>query len=305
MFMNPLLTPLALVWGRLELPKWRWIVNRVAGWDPYPGAPIKRIRGKVHGLLMDLDLSDWSDRWAYFLGRYYESHTQSLFQAALRPGDVFVDVGANIGMTTLCAAALVGPDGRVIAFEPNPRVFDRLRGHVELNGLERLVELRHCGLSEQPGQFELHVPIHAGEASFAVPQGAGPVVVHSVPVSVGDDELGRIDMLPMFIKIDVEGFEYRVLCGLRQTLATRQPAVLTEALDVHLARAGSSVEQLFKLMVGLGYTAYSVSCIDPVWGWPGRLTLHHLESARKDLSQDLLWLATGSPFQERLSQHMS
>ncbi|MGD9690176.1 MAG: FkbM family methyltransferase [Phycisphaerales bacterium] len=300
MFMNPMLRPLALVWGRLELPKWRGVLNRVAGWNHLHDAPRKRVKGKLHGFWMDLDLADWSDRWVYFLGRYYEGHTQLLFQLALRPGDTFVDIGANIGMTTLCAAALVRPEGRIVSFEPNPRVFERLKGHVAANGLESIVELRNRGVADAPGELELHVPRHTGQASFALVHEEQPTEVHRVPVGVGDDELKGVAGGPMFIKIDVEGYECRVLQGLKGTLASRRPAVMTEVLPKHLIRAGSSVEELFALMHGLGYEAYNVEYTDALWGWPGTLALRRLAGPQAKLSDDLLWLAKGSEHERRL-----
>jgi precorrin-6B methylase 2 len=69
---------------------------------------------------MELDLAAWSERSAYFLGRFYDLNLQMLMIQILKPGDRFVDIGANIGMLSILAARLVGPSGRVESFEPNP-----------------------------------------------------------------------------------------------------------------------------------------------------------------------------------------
>ncbi len=368
MFMHPMLQPLALVWGRWELPGYRKVLNRVASWDPMRPAPRKRVRGKLHGYLMDLDLEDWPERWAYFLGRYYEAHTQRLFEVVLRPGDVFVDVGANIGMTALVAARQVGAGGagRVLCFEPNPVAMARLRGHVAINGLERLVECRGMGLAETAGELVLHVPAHSGQASFAglrseeepprhrdtegAPRGeegkagsgtdagtgSGTRFGESryperdldqdsamrhvrVPVGVGDEQLAGERDAPMFIKIDVEGFELKVLRGLQRTLEARRPAVLTEAIPALLARAGDSLVALARFMGDRGYTAWSVEYSPALVGWPGRLILRRVEVASVvagvaggggaegtgAMSDDVLWLPHRdgeglSPYAERL-----
>jgi hypothetical protein len=63
------------------------------------------VRGTLHGQLMRLNLQDWSDRRAYFSGRYYQQDISRLLLTVLRPGDQYLDVGANIGMTTLIAAS--------------------------------------------------------------------------------------------------------------------------------------------------------------------------------------------------------
>src|SRR5690242_13564500 len=102
-----------LPYSRLELPGWGKLLrlcgamNRT-GWE---GAPVRTIRGKKHGYLMPLDLSNWSERLTYFLGRHHEIFTSLFLEAAVRPGETFIDVGGNIGMITLHAAALVGPAG--------------------------------------------------------------------------------------------------------------------------------------------------------------------------------------------------
>ncbi len=303
MFMHPLLKPLALVWGRFELPGYRKVLNRVAGWDPIPNAPHRRVKGKLHGYRMDLDLTDWSDRWAYFLGRYYEAHVQRLFQLAIRPGDTVVDIGANIGMTSLCAAALVGPEGRVIAFEPNPAVFERLKDHVELNALTERVDIRNIGLDSAPGELELGVPRHTGMASFALksaPDGE-ELTRHKVLVKVGDDELAGLPEAPTLIKIDVEGFERRVLGGLERTIGRLKPAVVTEAHPQLLERAGSSASELFMIMHGQGYRAHSVDYAAAFAGWPGTLTLRPVRAHTPGMSEDVLWLLPGSLHEERLA----
>ena len=304
MAVNPFMRMLALPYARLELPGWRRVLNRFVGHEREEGAPVKVIRGKVHGYRMTLSLVDWSERWTYFLGRYYEAHTQRLFQLALRPGDVFVDIGANIGMTVLVACRCVGPRGRVVAFEPNPAVFARLRGHVEINGLGAMTDLRNRGLAEVAGALELHVPLHTGEASFAplaTDQGGNPARAVRVAVGVGDEELAGLPGAPMFIKIDVEGFEPRVLTGLRRTLAARRAAVVTEAVPAHLERAGSSLGALFALMHEAGYAGHSVEHHARRVGFGGRLRLRRVRGPGPGLADDLLWLVEGSVHADRLA----
>jgi len=300
MLMNPVLQPIALAFGRFELPGWRRVLNRVAGFDHLEQAPHQRVRGKVHGMWMDLELCDWSDRWAYFLGRYYEAHTQRLFQIAMKPGDLFVDIGANIGMTTLCAAACVGEKGRVVSFEPNPKVFARLKKHIDDNGLSGRVDIRNIGLADAPGELELHVPRHTGQASFApVAEGDG-MVSTKVPVRVGDAELADLPTAPMFIKIDVEGFEMHVLKGLGKTLETRRPAVVLECVESLFNRAGTSTAEIFAFMAGFGYMPHSVEYHEPPIGWPGALSLRRLSRPQDVNADDVLFLPASGEHRNRL-----
>ena len=93
-------------------------------------------------------------------------------RSLLRPGDVAIDAGANIGLFTVLAASQVGPHGRVIACEPSPTTMRLLRDNVERNGFD-WVELREVALAETPGRLEMHV-FHPGSgfSSFAPAQAA-------------------------------------------------------------------------------------------------------------------------------------
>ncbi len=310
--MNPILKTLALPYARLELPGWKRVMNRVAGHAHLGDEPTVELRGKLHGYRMTLQTADWCERWTYMLGRYYEAHTQMLFERALRPGDVFVDIGANIGMTVLMAARCVGPAGRVLAFEPNPRVYQRLSDHIARNGLAALAEARNCALGDVATELELHVPLHPGQATFAPlasdHEGRETMSV-KVPVRVGDHELRGLPEAPMMVKIDTEGFECRVLAGLKHTLETRKPAVVCEAVPGLLERAGASIGALFDLMHGAGYTGYAVEHQPGLIGFAsGTLRLRPVAdpaALAASGADDVLWLVPGSPYAGRVRVEMS
>ena len=84
----------------------------------------KTIRFK-HDLVLDLEIKDWIPQQLYFLGKYEEKELRFL-ENSLRPGDVFVDVGANIGLFSLVASGLVKEKGRIYAFEPFSSNFTKL-----------------------------------------------------------------------------------------------------------------------------------------------------------------------------------
>jgi hypothetical protein len=119
-----------------ELPGWGRVYTFVGDYSRdwlWAAAPVKTMRGKLHGYDMKLDLSKWSDRSAFFLGRWYGLPAQLLVADLLKQGDVVVDVGANRGMFALMASRVVGDTGKVIAgkvicIEPNPnclKILDR------------------------------------------------------------------------------------------------------------------------------------------------------------------------------------
>ncbi len=246
---------------RAELPAWgllydRLIARRAERWR---GAGFARVRGKLHGYTMDLDLSNWSERLTWFLGRYHDLPIQLAFEQVLRPGDCFVDVGANIGMLTLAARHLVGEAGRVVACEPNPRLHERIVALVRDNALAN-VDVISTALGEGPGAAELHeYGDHTGWGSLSPsgPLGAPQTRKWQVPVARGDDVLAQLDpSQPLAIKIDVEGFEVPVLRGLAKTLRTRAPLVFVEVADAHQRRAGFSAQELRDQLEGIGYRAF-------------------------------------------------
>ena len=177
-----------------ELPAWGKVYSLlIGGWkrdSRWAGAKLKTIRGKLHGYEMTLDISRWSERYTYFLGRFYDLETQLFMKRFLRPGDRVADVGANVGMITLLAARLVGPEGVVEAFEPNPvcqrkveqaLVRNRI-GHVRLHGVGLGAETSHGRLSVKS--------VNSGEGTLTpVDDKSGFDTMHDVRVVRGDSIL--------------------------------------------------------------------------------------------------------------------
>gem|GEM_PF-695136 len=260
---QPILPFLFLPYARLELPGWG-VLLRFAGVfedERWRAARPRTLRGKWHGYRMTVDLRNWSERHTYFLARFYDLPTQLLLRWVLRSGDTLVDVGANIGMITLLAARLVGSNGRVFAFEPNQTAVTRLREVIAENQLEN-VTIHSVGLSDEVGDRTLTVfDRHSGSGTLAPIswEHDGHVTDRQVvPVARGDDLLPSRLEHPVVIKVDVEGYECRVIRGLERTIRCFRPMVLTEALPGFLARAGSSLEELYSLMTQFGYCGYSL-----------------------------------------------
>ena len=245
--------------------------------DPrrWPGAPEPVVRGRGHGYRVRLDLGGWPDRVVYFTGRYYERHVEKLLAATLRPGDVAFDVGANHGMVTLQAAALVGTGGRVHSVEPNPQCLARLREQMELNHLPQ-VTLHQAALSDTPGTLRLTVPRGVtGQGTLGEMPAARDVDAYDVVVTTGDALAGSAGGPVKLIKVDVEGFELRALRGFADTLATDRPALITEVVTGYLARAGDTSADLKAFLQGFGYVGYAADC-------PSRGLRHPLELRRTD-----------------------
>ena len=100
---------------------------------------------------MLLDMGYWHQRYAYLFGRHYETHVSAYLEATIKPRDVSVDIGANIGFHVLAAAQCVGEQGSCIAVEPSRVSFDLLRGMSRLTacGMFLAIALHWGG---KPGQ---------------------------------------------------------------------------------------------------------------------------------------------------------
>jgi FkbM family methyltransferase len=174
----------------------------------------------------------------------WEPHIVAIVRNNLRPGQVFVDIGANVGVMSLNAALTVGPSGKVISFEPdedNARLF--LRGVFE-SKFQDFVRLYRFALSDSQSIFSM-----AGGSNANLVPASTPVRL--VQAIRGDDVLTqepRID----FMKLDIEGYEPLALRGLERTVAKNKPLVLCEfnprcLTSVAGIQPMDFAEQIFKL----------------------------------------------------------
>jgi FkbM family methyltransferase len=173
-----------------------------------------------------VDVSDWVFSGLFLANVQYEAATSAYLKRHLRPGDVFVDVGANSGYFSLLAAHLVGPSGRVTAFEPNPIVRRLLRDNVHLNGYDDRVRLSECAISDRSFEdVRFFVTPHSGFSTLMPDASHGGAFLeggHDIRVATRTlddwmDETGtaRIDIL----KVDVEGGELEAISGAARALA--------------------------------------------------------------------------------------
>lgn len=148
---------------------------------------------------------------------YILTTERNMIEAALcdlGPGDTFLDVGCHYGIFSVFASKLVGPAGRVIAVEPHPESLQVLRKNLAANHCEN-VEVLNVAFSDTTGPLALSYNEYcAGPQRASDPASA----VHTTQGIAGDEAL-RSAPVPMAVKIDVEGHEFAVLFGLKQTLS--------------------------------------------------------------------------------------
>jgi FkbM family methyltransferase len=157
-------------------------------------------------------------------GGRWEQWVTDLVIREVRPGHAVIDIGANLGFYTLLGAHLVGPSGIVLAFEPQKRLNYLLNRSIDINGFGPTTTLFPYALGDEEGTLLLNVdPLHLGGAmvrATAQQEGASEVRVTSLPVAMREANID-LGKRPLFIKMDVEGFEYSAWKGMRRTLAER------------------------------------------------------------------------------------
>lgn len=164
------------------------------------------------------------------LGGTYEREQTRAFTERLGAGDVVLDIGANVGYYTLLSSVLVGDNGRVFAFEPDPRIARWLRRHVQMNGRQN-VRVEEAAVSDTRGTARFERGGGSGTGHLAR---EGGFEVRTLRV---DDFCAERGIRPSAIKIDVEGAEGAVLAGARETIAAARPIIFlsTHGVDVHRA----------------------------------------------------------------------
>ncbi|MBN1421928.1 MAG: FkbM family methyltransferase [Planctomycetes bacterium] len=187
-----------------------------------------------------------------------ERYQTELFEQEVRPGDVVIDIGANIGYYTLLAAGRAGESGEVIAFEPDPRNFAHLKRNVRLNGY-RNVTLHKKAVSDRTGAGKLHLSeTNWGDHRIFA---AGPE-----RPSIGIEIVRLDDLLPAYrgrirvVKMDIQGGEGLALRGMRELLdGEDRLALMVEFSPEGLRETGVDPTEVLDSLRALGL---SISRID-------------------------------------------
>lgn len=226
----------------------------------------KRITGESlvvpwEGLRLEVPTDATSAASAFYFGRH-DGWEFSFIERLLRHGDVVADVGANAGVYTLFLARCVGPSGKVVAFEPEQHNVALLRRQLDRNALGQ-VEIVEAAVGAQPGVARFLA--HRDAVGRLAREGESANDVVEVPVTTLDDRFPEAG--PVFVKVDVEGFELDVVRGAEALLARGRPIVWQ--LEISDGGPGRTPEVLAGLLEKAGYSFFRY---DPraglvAWSW--------------------------------------
>jgi FkbM family methyltransferase len=190
----------------------------------------------------------------------WESHVTGWLQDTLRPGQVFVDVGANIGYFTLLAGSLVGPEGKVVAVEAHPRLAELLQRNVIINGLHGFVTTWHRAAWSESTELKLHMRENFASNSSVGSVGPDALArlgdseeIVGVSAVALDDLLADVPHVDV-MKVDVEGAEVHVFTGLARTLAANPGiTIMFEWSPAQIVDVGDDPGALVDLLAGHGF----------------------------------------------------
>ena len=189
----------------------------------------------------------------------WEEHLYYFYSRIIKPDSVVLDGGANIGFHTIQFAKLAS-QGKVYAFEPQSLIYNVLSTNILINGLSNVVSQHKLGLSdsesietftamENPGVTMSESYINWGGRGFTEKDGDE----EAITTTIDSFNISKLD----FIKLDIQGFEYKALMGGINTIKKNMPNIFIENYDGRCAEYQIEQERApIDLLLGLGYKGY-------------------------------------------------
>lgn len=200
----------------------------------------------------------------FFFG-FWEPNITSYVSSKLRPGDVFIDIGANIGYYSLLASRYVGQSGRVFAFEASPSIFTLLQKNLAANDATN-VTARNVAVSDR----QCEIPIFLNRAENI----GASTTLQSVADSIGARQEATVNGYPLsdlvdlavlrtarFIKIDVEGAEWPIVKGMRDVVSelSDDTEILIEINSSSAESLGGTAEDVLRIFLDAGFSPFEIS----------------------------------------------
>ena len=187
----------------------------------------------------------------------HERGEVKFLESIVKEGMNVIDIGANVGITTVTVARKIGRRGKLYSFEPTPEYFNILKENISSNGLEN-VKVYELAVTDQVGR----APFSQKELSSGIvfEEGAKKFEVSTTSIDrfLSEEKIERIDLINM----DCEGSELLVLKGAKETLRKNKVKIFCEIHHDFLKQLGQSVEELVQYLQGLEFQVQSVSLDD-------------------------------------------
>ncbi len=194
---------------------------------------------------------------------FSEPFIRDTFRKEVKPGEVVVDIGANIGYHTLLLAKLVGNEGKVYAFEPHPENFSLLRKNVEVNGYKNII-IEQKAVSDKKGKVKLYLAGDKRTTRHSLLKYENTKEEWVEAESITLDEYFK-DKKINFIKMDIEGAEHYAVLGMSKLLKkNKKIKMILEFTPARLEELGIKPKEHIKLLQNLGFNLLNVNERDTV-----------------------------------------
>lgn len=214
-------------------------------------------RRLANNLYINVNPSEHIQQQLFWYG-YYEKELGDLIKKILRPGNVFLDIGANIGYFSLLAGNHE-PTAKIIAFEPVGSIFKKLEENISINTVQNIKAV-NSGVGDKNEEREIYISAedNLGMSSFQKPgsySGKTEMIsVITIDEWIKSTALSKIDL----IKLDVEGNELAALKGMHKTLQNFKPAVIVEINPETLFQFGLTAADILNNLGQLNFRAFLV-----------------------------------------------
>lgn len=236
--------------ARAVRPPVEWILRQAAG--------RRGLAWEINGVACRID-----PRFRAELARTYDAHLAALLRDKVKPGQTCLDVGANIGAWVIQFAHLVGPTGRVVAFEPNPGARAVLERHVALNHTGGVVRVVPVAVGAEAGEVTFFAAGSDGMSRIGSPNPGLAEASRPIPVPVValGPWCGENGVVPDWMLIDVEGFEGHVLAGAADLIRGRGAAlgIVVEMHPTLWPASGTSADEVRARIAAVGRRAVPLS----------------------------------------------
>ena len=251
-------------------PEWvHWLARATRRFQPkgidrivrmlYPPGNDRPIRSVVDyddGLLFHCDTQSFLEWYIFFYGAF-RPEVSRLINRMLRPGQVAIDIGANVGMHSVIMANRVGPTGHVVVFEPDPHPMGRLRRNMALNGIDWVTTVEAAvSARSETRTFYLHddtIGNFANASLVAANVGKQTASVEMQVVSIDewmrDNPLPRVDV----VKLLAQGEEYNALQGMRGLIERDRPKIFFLYEPSYWQRQDLELMDAVNFFKGYGY----------------------------------------------------
>lgn len=238
----------------------------------------------VNGFSMIISSQDRGIGNELLYSHIHEPLATKLLPCMVKPGNIVLECGANIGYYTLLLSRLVGENGKVISVEPNPEVTKLLRINTELNTANN-VDIYQAALGDKEEEVDFYIRGASNLSSMTAEDGEY-VAGQKVQMMMADTMIKQLDLPSIdLIRMDVEGYEVEILEGASNIIQRHFPRFL---IEYHKEKIGiSRAEDALMNMDDMGYNIKFAFSRDGDWPWLKQASIYASTSIPDFLKSDL------------------